>query len=126
MTPSCTSICASRLQHVARVANAAWRAGAIASWLALSLGLAVALQPRDALAANGKALADLARSIHRMQAACERRAQPRCALLATTTPVAADGSPERTGEGAAVHRVRPTVGRSAAIVRGAQDTAAMR
>jgi hypothetical protein len=79
------------------------RAG-LAATLALCAGLIVAALPLPALSANGAALADLARSIHRMQAACERRAQARCDMLAADIAMAADASPRRASERDALRR----------------------
>ncbi len=90
------------------------RAG-VAATLALCAGLLVAALPLPALAANGAALADLARSIHRMQAACERRAQARCDMLAADIAVAADASPRRAGERDALRRRESAVDPADAI-----------
>jgi hypothetical protein len=114
--PTCPAPIASRMTQQRQPS----RAG-LAATLALCAGLLVAARPLPALAANGAALADLARSIHRMQAACERRAHARCELLAADFAMAVDDLPRRAGE-------RDTRRRKAAMVEppASPDATALR
>lgn len=82
--------------------------------LAIAIALACAAPSRDAVAANGSALADLTRWIHRAQAQCDRTGQTRCQLITTSTSAArpasqarANGSAGREQRAAAPDRLAP-------------------
>lgn len=95
--------------------------------VALCAVLAATALPPAAQAANGGALADLARSIHRMQDACDRRAQARCDLLAADLAEAVEATPRRTSKRDALRRhalaVEPPESADASAMRVGPQTA---